>query len=64
LASRGKEKGKKPKRSQAWCFTSVIPALNRLRQEDHQFNASLVYKIETTSQKTTKIKEDTKISSL
>jgi hypothetical protein len=29
--------------SQAWWFTPVIPALRRLRQEDHEFEASLDY---------------------
>jgi hypothetical protein len=29
--------------SQAWRYTSVISALRRLRQEDHEFKASLSY---------------------
>jgi hypothetical protein len=28
---------------QAWWYTSVISALGRLRQEDHQFEANLGY---------------------
>jgi hypothetical protein len=28
----------------AWSYTSVIPALGRLRQEDHEFAASLGFK--------------------
>jgi hypothetical protein len=30
-------------RKWVWCHTSVIPALWRLRQEDHEFEASLGY---------------------
>jgi hypothetical protein len=26
-----------------WCFSPAIPALRRLRQEDHEFKASLDY---------------------
>jgi hypothetical protein len=29
--------------SQAWWYTPVIPALRKLRQEDHEFEASLGY---------------------
>jgi hypothetical protein len=29
--------------SQPWLYTTVIPALRRLRQEDHKFQASLGY---------------------
>lgn len=32
----------------AWCYTPVIPAVRRLRQEDGEFEASLDY-IERTS---------------
>jgi hypothetical protein len=31
------------RRSWAWWFISVIPALGRLRKEDHQFEVSLCY---------------------
>jgi hypothetical protein len=26
-----------------WCYTPVIPALRRLRQEDHEFQTTLGY---------------------
>jgi hypothetical protein len=30
-------------KTHAWWFTPIIPALRRLRQEDHEFKASLGY---------------------
>jgi hypothetical protein len=32
------------KKCQVWWYTPIIPALRRLRQEDHKFKASLDYK--------------------
>jgi hypothetical protein len=34
---------KAKRRSQVWCFMSIIPALRRLRQENHEFKVSLDY---------------------
>jgi hypothetical protein len=35
--------------SQTWWLTSVIPALRRLRQKDHEFEANLDYIVRLTS---------------
>jgi hypothetical protein len=49
--------------SQAWWYTPVIPALGRLRQEDHDFEASLGYR-RTRCLKKTKMRVNGDLSTL
>jgi hypothetical protein len=37
-----------------WWYTPVIPALGRIRQENHEFEGSLVYTVRPCLKKTTK----------